>query len=130
MLKKRELRVFSHMEVSLSGRHLSLRLSGSYLPFWSSLPPSLSRLESGFNNRLDKACANTQEYLRLLQSRQDNAISSGKFSEINEHEWCRVGVSLRDPKAKTKSYWREIDCGYITKNHLLGESFGKNDTHC
>lgn len=121
--------MFNHLEVSLSGRHLSLRLSGSYLRFWLSFPPSLSRLESGFNSWLHKTCTNTQEYLRLLQNRQDNAISSGKFSDINEHEWRRVGVSLRDPKAKTKSYWCEIDCGYKTRNHSLGECFGKNDTY-
>jgi hypothetical protein len=127
MLKKQELRVFSYLEIPLSGRHLPLRLSGSF-PFRLPFPSSLNQLASGFNSRLDKPCTNSREYLRLKNSLPDNAISSGKSRGITPKNNDKDGADLREPKAKANSYGCEIVCRHKTTNHVLGESLGKNDT--
>jgi hypothetical protein len=120
--------VFSYLEAFLPGRHLPLRLSGRH-SFGALFHFSLRQLESGFNSRLDWACTHSREYLHLLRNGQDKATSSVKSKGISPGISGRDGEILRVPKAKEKSCGCEINCGYKTTNHILGESIGKNDTH-
>jgi hypothetical protein len=129
MLEKQELRVFSFLEIFLSGRHLSLRLSGSF-PFRSPFPSSLNQLASGFNSRLDKPCTNSREYLRLMNNLQDTVISSGKSKKIKVQE---SQADMKSACATQKQRQNHLGAKSIADKTpeitLLGEGFGKNDTH-
>lgn len=120
--------MFSYLEVFLSGRHLSLRLSGSF-PFRSPFPSSSSQLASGSNSCLDKPCTDSNEYLRLKNNLQDNAISSGKSKKIKVQEWM---ADMKSTCAAQKQRQNHIDAKSIADKKpeitLLGEGFGKNDT--
>jgi hypothetical protein len=129
MLEKQELCVFSYLEIFLSGRHLSLRLSGSF-PFRSPFPSSLSQLASGFNSRLDKPCTDSQKYLRLKNNLQDNAISSGKSKKIKVQEWMAdMRLTYATQKQRQNHIGMQSLADKTPEITLLGEGFGKNDTH-